>query len=468
MFDDNEDEEEFYDDDLTEDVDRFERFLKGEPMGFLDSDRWEALVDNYLISGQYYKAVQAADEALTQFSYNDQFKLRKAQALSAMGNLKDAINLLAELEGSSVSLLEMTLTKAAIFSQLRDSNSAIRYYKEALELSDGAERDDIYIDLALEYQNKGDYQVSINVLQEALRNNPHNELAVYELAHNYEQVADLEGAVKCYSDFIDNNPYSFTAWYNLGNTYSRQEEFDKALWAYDYCLLINDKFGPVHFNMGNAYMNQEKYTKAIVAFNESIRLDGDDPVAYSYLGECHEQLNEYDLAKAHYNKAIELAPGLAEPWLGLGIVSDLEGKTKEGLPYMLKAYELEPDSTGILHVLAGAYEKLEDREQAEFFYRRVLELDPEDEECLLNYVDFLKKESPLIAYEFVNQFADQGNEDIEFLQVLRIALLYELGKKEDAEKMFRELAATNRELANELFYVNPDLKNAPEFLLLGD
>ena len=66
-------------------------------MGFLDSDRWEALVDNYILTGQYNKAVQAADEALSQFGYIDQFRLRKAQALSGMGKLKDAINLLAEL-----------------------------------------------------------------------------------------------------------------------------------------------------------------------------------------------------------------------------------------------------------------------------------------------------------------------------------------------------------------------------------
>lgn len=467
MFEDDDDEE-FYDDDLSEDLNRFDRFLTGESMGFLDADRWEALIDHFVINGSYANAVRAAEEALTQFGYNNQIKLRLAQALSAMGKLKEAITLLAELEGTDVSQLELILTKAAIFSQLRDSNSAIRYFKEALDYADGPERDEIFIDLALEYQNKGDYQVSVNVLKEALRGNPHNEVAVYELAHCYEQLEDLDQAVKCYSDFIDDNPYSFTAWYNLGNTYSRIEDFDKALWAYDYCLLINDKFGPVYFNMGNAYMNQEKYTKAVQAFNDSLRLDGDDPVAYSYLGECHEQLGEYDLAKGHYNKAIELAPMLAEPWLGLGIVCDLEGDTKAAMPYLHKAYELEPDSTGVLHVLAGAYEKLEDREQAEFFYKRVIELDPEDEECLLNYVEFLKAESPLVAYNFINDFSDKGHEDIEFLHVLRIAMLYEMGRKTDAEQLFRELAARNRELALELFYVNPDLKNAPEFILLGD
>ncbi|MBL4862866.1 MAG: hypothetical protein JKY09_07620, partial [Crocinitomicaceae bacterium] len=70
MFDDENDEEEFYDGNLDEDISRFEDFLKGESMGFLDSDRWESLIDHFLISGLYNKAQQCAEEALTQFSYN--------------------------------------------------------------------------------------------------------------------------------------------------------------------------------------------------------------------------------------------------------------------------------------------------------------------------------------------------------------------------------------------------------------
>ena len=39
--------------------------------------------------------------------------------------------------------------------------------------------------------------------------------------------------------------------------------------------------------------------------------------------------------------------------------------TKEGLVLLHKAAELDPENAGIYHVLAGAYEKLEDLKQAE-------------------------------------------------------------------------------------------------------
>lgn len=465
MFDDE--DEDFYDGDLGEDLERFERFLKGEPIGFIDSDRWESIIDNLILSGQYIKALRATDEALNQFSYNQLFHLRRAQAFAGSGKLKEALNILADLEAQGNQGFELLLTKASVFSQLRDPKSAIRFFKAALELAEEEDRDDVYIDLALEYQNLGDYNRCIKVLKEALKINPHNEVAVYELAHCFEQLDDLERSVRCYSDFIDDNPYSFTAWYNLGNAYSRLDEFEKAIWAYDYCLLINDKFGPVYFNIGNAYLNTDRYTKAIEAFNESIRLDGDDPVAYCYIGECHEQLEELDLAKLYYSKSLELAPALPDAWLGLGIVADLEGNTREGLKHILKANELDPFNAGIYHVLAGAYEKLEENENAKEAYEKSLELDPDDEECLINYIEFLKKESILSAYNFLEEFSVL-NSDNEILTVLRINLLWDMGRKADAVHLFKSLAQSNRELALELFRLSPGLKDEPEFLNLDD
>ena len=112
MFDDDDEGgDEFYAGNLKEDLEKFETFLKGESLGFLDSDRWEAMIDHFLIAGHYSKALLCVQEALTQFSYSPLFKLRKAQALSATGSLKEAINLLNELERSSIPSMELFLLK---------------------------------------------------------------------------------------------------------------------------------------------------------------------------------------------------------------------------------------------------------------------------------------------------------------------------------------------------------------------
>ena len=221
MFDDEDENDDYFEGNLNEDLERFESFLKGGEIGFLDSDRLEAIIDHYLITNQYSKAKVCAEHAITQFSFNAIFSLRLAQSMSAMGQLREALNVIAQLEKVEQPSCEISLTKASIFSQLRDSKSAIKYFKESLSLSEPEDRDEIYLDLAMEYESASDYKEALVILQEAIKYNPQNEGAIYEIAYCYDQIGDYEKAIKCYSDFIDENPYSFTAWYNLGNAYSK-------------------------------------------------------------------------------------------------------------------------------------------------------------------------------------------------------------------------------------------------------
>ena len=461
MFD---DEDEYFETNLNEDLEKFEAHLKGASIAFMDSDRLEALVDHYLINGQYSKAKSCAEHAISQFSFNLVFYLRRAQAMSAMGQLKEALKLLSQIEKWETPSCEFLLTKASIFSQLRDSKNAIRYFKEALVLSEEEDRDEIYLDLAMEFENAGDYKNAVKVLREAIQSNPHNEGAIYEIAFCYDQLGEYKSAIKCYSDFIDENPYSFTAWYNLGNTYSKLEDFDKAVWAYDYCILINEEFGPVYFNLGNAYLSQEKYTLAIEAFHKCMEVDGDDPMALCYIGEAHEQLNELALAKHFYKRSLELAPLLPDAWLGLGIIEDLDGNTKEALVLIHKAAELDPENAGIYHVLAGAYEKLDNIVEAEEYYRLSLTLDPTDGECVTGLVKLLAPRSFVEALAFVRDFMEHNNVFTAIL--MEVYVLYKMGNFKESIVLFQGCVMADKTASREIFDIEPELLNITEFVLL--
>jgi tetratricopeptide (TPR) repeat protein len=465
MFDDE--DEDYFEGNLSEDLERFEAHLKGESIGFLDSDRLEMLIDHYLINNQYTKAKLCADHAIAQFSYNPLFHLRKAQAISAMGQLKEALHLLSQIEKWESPSCEFLLTKASIFSQLRDSKNAIKYFKDALALSEPEDRDEIYLDLAMEYENATDYKNAVVVLKEAIKYNPHNEGAIYEIAFCYDQLGEYENAIKCYSDFIDENPYSFTAWYNLGNAYSKLEDFDKAVWAYEYCILINEDFGPVYFNIASAYLSQEKYDLSIESFKKCMELDGEDPMALCYIGEAYEQLNDLKEARNYYMKSLELAPLLPDAWLGLGIITDLEGDSKEALVLLNKAAKLDPENAGIYHVLAGAYEKLNDIIQAEEYYQLSLALDPSDEECLTNYIELLKNTSLVNALDYLREFNDKIGGNL-IGPVLEVNILWLLGRKEEALAKFALCVEKDREKAKEIFEINPDLLTVQEFVHLSE
>ena len=467
MFDSEEDD--FFEANLNEDIASFEQYLKGGSMGFLDSDRLELLIDHYLINSQYTKANQAADYARDQFPYNSVFTVRKAQAMSAMGQLKEALNLLKIVEDIETSSAELMLTKASIFSQLRDHKSAIKYFNEALRLAEEQEdRDEIFLDLAMEYQALRDFNGALRVLHEAIRINPANEGAIYEIAYCHDQLGDFKKAIKCYLDFIDENPYSFTAWYNLGNAYSKMEEYDKAIEAYGYCIVINEDFGPVYFNLGNAYMGKDDFQEAIDSFQKCMDLDGDDPMALCYIGECFEQLGELQSAEFYYKKSLDLAPLLPDAWLGLGIVEDLKGNTTEGITLIIKASDLDPENAGIYHVLAGAYEKIEVVDKAVFFYEKSLSLDSTDEDCLRGYVQLMPKlitEQEIL--EFLHNFtATYG--DNKSLDLLIVNQLWKLNRKEEALTLFKVCVEKDVEYAKEIFDINSGLLQVSEFIHLTE
>jgi len=464
MFDD-EDDDSYFEGDLTKDLESFENYLKGGQIGYYDVDRLEAMVDHYLISGQYKKSRKCAEYALSMFSFAPIFKLRLAQALSGMGKLKESLNVLGQIEKSMAEDTEWLLTKASIFSQLKDSKLAIRFYRAALNKAENEDKDEIYLDLAMELENINDYKGAIDVLKEAMKQNPKNEGAIYELAFCYDQLDDAENAIKSYSDFIDENPYSFTSWYNLANAYSKNENYDKAIWAYDYCLLINEDFGPAFFNLGNAYLSQEKYKLAIENFEKCMEIDGDDPVALCYIGEAYEQLDQLALAKMFYQRSMEMAPLLPDAWLGMGIVHDLEGKTFEALTFIFKALELDDQNAGVYHVLAGAYEKLGETDLAIENYLKALELEHEDEETLGNLVDLLLETKPTEALDFVLNFEEKYG-DNEHLPLHITNVYWCLGKKTEAMDYFRAFFQENPILAKEIFDVNPDLKKASAFINL--
>jgi tetratricopeptide (TPR) repeat protein len=465
MFD--EEEEEFNEHTLREDLERFETFLKGGTMGYMDSDRLESMIDHFLINSNYQKAIDCANVGISQFSFIPLFKLRKAQALSSSGRLKEALKLTAEMEQEGESSVELLLTRAHIFSQLRDNKNAIKYYREALEQSSPDERDELYVELAMELENAGDYKTALQVLKDAIRANPNNEGAFYEIAFCYDQLGDFEQALTCYQEFIDQHPYSFTAWYNLGNVYSKMENHEKALWAYEFCLVINEDFGPVYFNMGTAYLSLDQYAEAIEHFKQCMELDGEDALGFCYLGECYEQLSEYKEAATHYRAALKIAPKLPDAWLGLGIVADLEGRTQEAIPYLQRAVELDPENAGIHHVIAGAYEKLGLWKDAEESYEVSLALDPKDGDCLSNYVALLEQTYSLeAAHTFLTAFNERIGENIMGC-VIHSRILWRMGQAEKSLALFAFCIEQDREKALEIFELDPDLLNVKEFVTLS-
>jgi len=465
MFDKEEDD--FFEEDeetLKEDLSLFESYIQGDQQAsFIDSDRMEALVDHYERNQQHNKAVLACNYALDRFPYNAIFTIRKAHALSGLGHLKEALELINHVEHLAVDRLEILLTKASVFSKLHNHKQAIKYLQEALPLSEDVQlRIEILADLASEYQANNDISSCIHILKTLIEIDPKNAEAVYDLSWCYEQLDEFKKSKQCYIDFLDRNPYSYFGWYYLGNLYLKNDEPKKAVDAYLYCLAINETFTLAYFNLGEAYMEQNKIQEAIELFQKCLQSDPQDVVVLCYLGECYEELRDLELAEYYYRQSIALSPTYAEAWVGLGVLEDIRGNFKASIAYFSNADTLRPNDPDILYLLGTVYQKNEEPQLALYSFLQTLTLDSGHEDALIDYVllcneyfhpPFIHNRSEVMI--FLDEFPKTYGPNTR-LGLLKVHQCWLLDKPEEAFLLFRHCMNASIEYAEEIFDINSD------------
>lgn len=469
MFDeeDNEENDGLFDDRFNTELKRFEKMLNEESAYFFDAEILEQIIEHYIINNQLKKGLKAADFGKEQHPSNVVFDLRKAQILSTTGQLKESLLILQSLEKLEPYNPEIFITRASVFSQLRDHAKAIKYYEKAIEIALDfnytEELEEIRFDLAMEYESMHNFPKAIKVLGDILAKNPDNEAAIYEIAYCYERTGNFDKCIEYYTKYIDNNPYSFTAWYNLGNIYFLKDNIEKALWAYDYSIIINDDFASAHFNMGNVYMQLQDYEKALKAYQRCAAIDANDALTLSYLGEAYERLERYEEALDCYRKSKEINPDLAEPWLGTGIILELQGEVTQAINFIQQAVHLQPENANYRLVLGEALFKADRMGEAEVQLDKAIKLDP-------NYSDAVVMLAKVKAHTSVDESVDflLSLENLNALEaevrILLVTLFWQLGQKTEALLLFKKEYLIDKGSAKTLFLYFPDAELIPDFM----
>lgn len=465
MFEENENQ---FDDQFNYELNRFENMIKYDEAYYFDPEVLILIIDNYIIKNKLKHALVAVEFGENQHPSHTNFNLKKAQIFSTTGQLKESLLLLQILEKIDSFNSEVHITIANVYSQLRDHKKAIKYYEKALSLDQQspehpAETLEITLDLALEYENLQDFKGAIRVLEDLLNAHPDNESAIYEIAYCYERLGDFDKCIEHYNKYIDNNPYSFTAWYNLGNIYFLKKDNAKALWAYEYSILINDDFVSAHFNIGNTYMQTEEFDKAIECYQKCLEIDKEDDLTLCYLAEAYERTEKYDLALSYYEKSKQLNPGLADAWLGIGIVLDLQNKTTQAISFLQEAVNLQTSNASFNLVLGEALFKLERYSEAEITLERALQLDKTYSEAIELLAKIKFEYNINEAIDFLIRTDENHPLDVSPLMLL-VSLLWYNGNRMDALSLFKnQFIQTPKDAIKFLLLHLPEATKLSEF-----
>jgi Flp pilus assembly protein TadD len=128
----------------------------------------------------------------------------------------------------------------------------------------------------VQLNDQGNYTGAIEKYNEALKIDPDNAQASYEMAFSLfasgkgnEAVSYVEKAIK-----VSTNSSLIASSYDLlGSIYDRDDKSDKAIEAYKKGIAANPKYQRLYYNLGIAQFRNKQYAEAEASAIEAIRLD---------------------------------------------------------------------------------------------------------------------------------------------------------------------------------------------------
>jgi len=115
---------------------------------------------------------------------------------------------------------------------------------------------------------------------------------------------------------LKRNPQNYRAWYELGVIESKTDK-NAAVSDYEAALAIQGNFAPLHRELGMLQFHERNYPQAAKHLAKAIDLGLSSAELYNFLGICNSQTGKLSVSVANYKQALTLDPNLAEAHLNL-------------------------------------------------------------------------------------------------------------------------------------------------------
>ena len=190
---------------------------------------------------------------------------------------------------------------------LNDSDKAIAYYKDGLELE------------------------------------PESAPLAFNLGRVYDQQNKPEKAIEMYQRAIKMDARFVYAYNNLGLLYEGQKNFSSAEKVYMSALKQDPSYNYARLNLGNLYAELGKLPEARHQYEEAIRIEPSNSWAHLYLGNVQFLSGNYQAATRSYQASIALNPEFSTAYYLLAVSLSKQQKLDEAMSASLQYMNLEPD-----------------------------------------------------------------------------------------------------------------------------
>jgi len=180
-------------------------------------------------------------------------------------------------------------------------------------------------------------------------------------------------------------------WLNLGFVYRLQDSVDLEVATYEtglkYITSVEDS-ARLLFNLGGTLEQNDRFEESVAAFEKIIDILPNHSQALNYLAYMLADRGErLEYARGLIKRALNIMPDNGAYIDSYGWILYKMGNFKKALKELLRAYEYESEDPVVAEHVGDAYKALGDMENAHNYWRKALELNPDNE----SLVEKLKK-----------------------------------------------------------------------------
>lgn len=320
---------------------------------YFDVDQLEVICDYYLEVSDVEGLESAVVYGERLFPSSSAIRLRRAHLYTIQGMYPQALKLLNDMEETEPNNTDVCYALGAVHSILSHPHLSIDYYLKAAK--DGYELDMIYGNVADEYYKLGQPAEAIQYYRKSVEVNPDEERSLYNLACTWDEQGQAVEAEAYFSQFVLDHPFSKGAWHSLGCIYNWLSLFEKAADALEYAIAIDKTYYNAYLGLADCYRNLGDLPRAVQALRDATPYSDDRPFLLYSIGRIYFEAGNYHTASTYYHDAIKDDPSCSNAWSDLGRCSEQLGYLDEAAGYYRRAIDLDPDNDAYWLLLADLY-----------------------------------------------------------------------------------------------------------------
>ena len=131
----------------------------------------------------------------------------------------------------------------------------------------------IYNILSIAYQSLGKFDLSVKIMEEALKKNPKNPYFLNNMGISKHKLESFEEAEYYFKKGLDVAPGYINILNNIGNLKKDLNQIDEAIFFYKKSLLINENLTETQFNLAAIYITLGKFDDAEYHLNKILKIN---------------------------------------------------------------------------------------------------------------------------------------------------------------------------------------------------